>query len=399
VGGEPFFVASASGARLRTADGEEHLDYVCSWGPLILGHAHPEVVEAVARAAARGTTYGAPTEDEVELAELVCRLVPSAERVRFVSSGTEAAMTAVRLSRGITGRDLIVKLVGGYHGHADSFLVAAGSGVATLGIPGSPGVPEAVAELTACCPYNDLDSIEELLARRGARVAAIVVEPVAGNMGVVPPAPGFLEGLRALATRHGSLLVFDEVITGFRVAAGGAQELYGVVPDLTVLGKVLGGGLPVGAVAGPALIMDQLAPEGRIYQAGTLSGNPLAMAAGRATLEALLRREDAFVRLEALGAALERGILEAARRTGTRVTVNRVGSMLTPFLCEGPVRCFEDAKKADPARYGRLFHGLLRRGIFIAPSAFEAMFLSLAHTERDIDATASAFADALAEAL
>ena len=398
VGGEPFFVESAKGARLRTVDGVDLVDYVGSWGPMILGHAHPAVVESVRRAAERGTSYGTPTPDEVELAEIVCRTVPSVDKVRFVSSGTEATMTALRLARGITGRDVAVKLEGGYHGHADAFLVSAGSGVATLGIPGSPGVPAAVAALTATLPFNDLDRARDLMARRGDDVAAIIVEPVAGNMGVVPPEPGYLEGLRALCDRHGALLIFDEVMTGFRVAPGGAQQRYGVRPDLTTLGKVVGGGLPVGAVGGPARLLDRLAPAGPVYQAGTLSGNPLAMAAGRATLEALLGDETAFERLETLSARLEAGIMDAARSADVPVTVQRVGSMLTPFVTGSPVRCLEDAKRADATLYGRLFHGLLGRGVFVAPSAYEAMFVSLAHGEAEVDLTVTAFGEALAEA-
>lgn len=398
VGGEPFFVASAEGARLKDVDGREYIDFVCSWGPLILGHAHPAVVGAIREAALRGTSYGTPTPDEVELAELVCRTVPTIEQVRFVSSGTEATMTALRLARGYTGRDLFVKFEGGYHGHGDSFLVAAGSGVATLGIPGSPGVPEAVAGLTATLPYNDLESLRDLFSKRGDEIAALFIEPIAGNMGVVPPAEGFLAELRELCSKHGALLVFDEVITGFRVAPGGAQELYGVRPDLTTLGKIIGGGLPVGAVGGPAEIMSKLAPEGPVYQAGTLSGNPLAMAAGRVTLETLLGDEEAYETLETRGRELEEGLLKAASAASVPVTISRVGSMMTMFLGPDPVNCFADAKKADTAFYAKVFHGLRERGIYVAPSAFEAMFVSTVHTSEDVARACEAMEESLREA-
>jgi glutamate-1-semialdehyde 2,1-aminomutase len=395
VGGDPFFVVSARGSHLTDADGRDLLDFVCSWGPLVLGHAHPAVVEAVQRAAERGTSYGTPTPDEVELADLVCRTVPSIEQVRFVSSGTEATMTALRLARGATGRDVFVKFEGGYHGHGDSFLVAAGSGVATLGIPGSPGVPDAVAGLTATVPYNDLDAVAGLFKRHGDSIAAVFVEPVAGNMGVVPPRPGFLEGLRSLCTEHGALLVFDEVITGFRVAPGGAQELYGVMPDLTTLGKILGGGLPVGAVGGPRRLMSKLAPEGPIYQAGTLSGNPLAMAAGRAMLETLLSMPAVYDTLEAKGRKLADGMISAAAAASVPATVCRVGSMMTMFLTPDPVWSFADAKKADTGLYRKVFHELLERGVYVAPSAFEAMFVSTAHGDDDLDQACRAWKDAL----
>lgn len=398
VGGEPFFVERAEGCRLWDADGKEYIDYVGSWGPMLLGHAHPAVIEAVKDAAGRGTSYGTPTADEVKLAELVVRAIPSVEMVRLVNSGTEATMSALRLARGITKRDVVIKLEGGYHGHADSFLVAAGSGVATLGIPGSPGVPEPIAQLTATLPFNDLESMKEIFAQRGSEIAAIIVEPVAGNMGVVPPRDGYLQGLRELCSEHGALLIFDEVMTGFRVALGGAQTRYGVTPDLTTLGKIIGGGLPVGAIAGPEKLLSQLAPEGPIYQAGTLSGNPLAMAAGRATLETLFADESAYDRLEASSAKLEAGLLDAAKEADIPVTASRVGSMMTLFLTGTPVTCFTDAKSADTALYGRLFHALVERGYFIAPSAFEAMFISLAHDDKDIEATISAFSEAFSEA-
>lgn len=389
VGGTPFFVARAAGARIEDVDGRSYLDFLGSWGPLILGHAMPAVVEALAEAAQRGTSYGAPTAAEVEMAELIARAVPSMEMVRLVSSGTEAAMSAIRLARGATGRDLVVKFDGCYHGHADSLLVRAGSGGVTFGVPDSRGVPAPLAALTVALPFNDLPAVSQLMAERGREVAVVVVEPVAGNMGVVPPARGYLEGLRELCTRHGALLLFDEVITGFRVAYGGAQSLYGVRPDLTCLGKIIGGGLPVGAYGGRRDLMEQVAPLGGVYQAGTLSGNPLAVAAGLATLRAL---EDpaAYRRLETLGARLEAGLVEAAKRAGVPLTVNRVGSMLTGFFADGPVVDLDSAKRSDTARYGRFFHGMLGRGVFLAPSQFEAAFVSLAHTEEDVDSAARA---------
>ena len=394
VGGEPFFVARAQGARLWDVDGRAYLDYVGSWGPLILGHAAPVVVEAVAAAAARGTSYGAPAPGEVEMAEAIARAYPSIEMVRLVSSGTEAAMSAIRVARGATGRDVLVKFDGGYHGHADSLLVKAGSGGATFSIPDSRGVPAALAALTLTVPFNDAGAVRAIFDARGSEVAAVIVEPVAGNMGVVPPAPGFLEGLRALCTRHGAVLIFDEVITGFRVAYGGAQALYGVRPDLTCLGKIIGGGLPVGAYGGRADLMHQVAPLGGVYQAGTLSGNPLAVAAGLATITALASG-DAYARLEALGERLALGLSAGARDAGIPLTVNRVGSMLTGFFCGGPVTDYATAKRADTERYARFFHALLARGVYVAPSQFEAAFVSLAHTEADVDATVKAATDAL----
>jgi len=394
VGGEPFFVARGAGARLWDVDGRAYLDFVGSWGPLILGHAPPVVVEAVARAAADGTSFGAPTAAEVELAELVQEAYPSMELVRLVSSGTEATMSALRVARAATGRDLVVKFDGCYHGHVDSLLVRAGSGATALGVPDSRGVPEAVARLTVTVPFNDLDAVRAVFDARGDQVAAVIVEPVAGNMGVVPPAPGFLEGLRALCTRHGAVLVFDEVITGFRVAWGGAQARYGVTPDLTCLGKILGGGLPVGAYGGRRELMAQVAPLGGVYQAGTLAGNPLAVAAGLATLRAL-RAGDAYARLEALGARLEAGLRGAADKAGVPLAVNRVGSMLTPFFADAPVTDYAAARRSDTARYARFFHAMLARGVFLPPSQFEAAFVSLAHTAADVDAAVEAARDAL----
>ncbi len=394
VGGTPFFVARAEGARIADVDGRSYIDFLGSWGPLILGHAAGAIVEAVSDAARRGTSYGAPTAGEVEMALMISRAVPSMEMVRLVSSGTEAAMSAIRLARGATGRDVIIKFDGCYHGHADSLLVKAGSGGATFGVPDSLGVPARLAALTLALPFNDVDAVARAFAAHPGEVAAVVVEPVAGNMGVVPPASGFLEGLRELCTRHGSLLIFDEVITGFRVAWGGAQARYGVRPDLTCLGKIIGGGLPVGAYGGSRELMSRVAPLGPVYQAGTLSGNPLAVAAGLATLAAL-ERGNAYERLERLGARMETDLREAGRAAGVPITVNRVGSMLTAFFTEGPVVDYASAKRADTARYARFFHAMLERGVFLAPSQFEAAFVSLAHTDQDLEETARACRQAL----
>ena len=395
VGGEPFFVARGAGSRLWDVDGREYIDFLGSWGPLILGHAPKPVVDAITEAAARGTSYGAPTPLEVEMAEAIIAAYPSIELVRLVSSGTEAAMSAIRVARGATGRSLLLKFDGCYHGHADSLLVKAGSGGATFSIPDSAGVPAPPAGLTLSAPFNDLDTVRGVFKDRGNEIAAVIVEPVAGNMGVVPPRPGFLEGLRELTRAHGALLIFDEVITGFRVAYGGAQELYGVRPDLTCLGKVIGGGLPVGAYGGARALMSHVAPLGDVYQAGTLSGNPLAVAAGLATLRAL-RDRGAYKTLEERGARLEHGLRRAAQKAGTPLTVNRVGSMLTAFFCASPVTDYASAKRADTTRYARYFHAMLERGVFLAPSQFEAAFVSLAHTEADVDAAARACAEALA---
>jgi glutamate-1-semialdehyde 2,1-aminomutase len=389
VGGTPLFIRKAEGARVWDADGRGFIDYLGSWGPLILGHAHPSVVEAITQAAAKGTSYGAPCAAEVELADRVTRLVPSMQKVRFVSSGTEATMSALRLARAFTGRRKFLKFDGCYHGHADALLVAAGSGVATLGIPGSPGVPEGTVADTLTAPYNDLGAVERVVEEHGRDLAAIMVEPVAGNMGCVPPRDGYLQGLRDLATRSGALLVFDEVITGFRLATGGAQVLYGVKPDLTCLGKIIGGGLPVGAYGGRAEIMDQMAPSGPVYQAGTLSGNPLAMAAGIATLD-LLQRAGTYKRLETLTARLHAGLLGAREEADVKVTINRVGSMITLFFTPGPVVDYATAKKSDTALFARFFHALLARGIYFPPAQFETAFVSLAHTEGDIDTTVRA---------
>jgi glutamate-1-semialdehyde 2,1-aminomutase len=385
VGGTPRFIASGEGAWLVDADGNRYLDLVLSWGPLILGHAHPEVLAAVVEAASRGTTYGAPTELEVRLAERVVAAFPSVEMVRFVSSGTEAAMSAVRLARAATGRTAIVKFDGCYHGHADSLLAAAGSGVATLGLPDSPGVTAGTVADTLVVPFNDTSVVEALFAARGRDIAAVLVEPVAGNMGVVPPAPGFLEALRELTRRAGALLVFDEVMTGWRVHPVGAQALYGITPDLTILGKVVGGGLPAAAYGGARALMEQIAPAGPVYQAGTLSGNPVAMAAGVATLD-VLARPGMWERTERWAACAANVLTRAAARAGVPLTVQRVGTMLTPFFTGAPVTNYADAKRADRAAYGAFFHAMLDAGVYLPPSAFESAFTSTAHGEAELDA-------------
>lgn len=398
VGGEPFFVESAAGARLRDVDGNEYIDYVLSWGPLILGHAHPAVVRAVTDAAARGTSYGAPTAAEVELAEAVRGFFPSMERLRFVNSGTEATMSALRLARGFTGRDLVLKFEGCYHGHGDSFLVKAGSGVATLGLPDSPGVPAELSKLTLTVPFNDLEAVEAAFRTHPGRIACVIVEPVVGNAGFIAPVDGFLEGLRRATEEDGALLVFDEVMTGFRVAPGGAQERFGVRPDLTTLGKVIGGGLPVGAYGGRAEVMERIAPSGPVYQAGTLSGNPLAMAAGLAQLR-VLREEDPYPALERKTRRLVEGLLANAAELGIPASGGSFGSMWGVFLAQGPVRSFEDAKRSDVDLFRRFFHAALGRGVFFAPSPYEAGFLSTAHGDDDVEETLSHARDALREAL
>jgi glutamate-1-semialdehyde 2,1-aminomutase len=395
VGGSPVFISSAHGASLVDLDGNAYIDYVMSWGPLILGHAHPTVVEAIRTAAAFGTSYGAPTEAESEMAELVIAMVPSIERVRFCSSGTEATMSALRLARGFTGREKVVKFAGCYHGHGDAFLISAGSGALTNGVPDSPGITAGVSRDTLVVDYNDLDALTEAFRLHGDEIAAVIVEPYVGNMGLVLPLPGFLAGMRDLCTRHGAILIFDEVMTGFRVAPGGVQEREGVTPDLTTLGKIIGGGLPVGAFGGRADIMAKLSPEGPVYQAGTLSGNPLAMAAGLATLRGL-QQPGVYAHLEHLGERFTSGMSAVFTRHGVpHVTAHR-GSMVGFFLTEGPVTNLASAKQSDTGLYGRFFHAMLDRGVYLAPSQFEAGFLSTAHRDLDVDATLAAADESLA---
>jgi glutamate-1-semialdehyde 2,1-aminomutase len=386
VGVDPLFISRAEGCHLWDEDGNRYIDYVCSWGPMILGHGNPEVVKALEDRISKGTSYGAPTELEVELAEIIIDMVPSIEMVRMVNSGTEALMSAVRLARGFTGRDKIIKFEGCYHGHADSLLVSAGSGVATLGIPGSPGVPKDLAMHTISLSYNNLEPVVKTFERYGKDIAAIIVEPVAGNMGLVLPDRDFLSGLRDITKDNGALLIFDEVITGFRVAPGGAQEFYNIMPEITCLGKIMGGGLPVGAFGGRRDIMERMAPEGDIYQAGTLSGNPLAMAAGLATLK-ILKNRDMYDSLEEKGRELFSGLEIAARLAGKVITVNRIGSMGSIFFTKGPVRDYRSAKMADAAKYARFYRAMLERGIYLAPSAFETTFVSTAHDEESIRET------------
>jgi len=396
VGRDPVFIERGDGPYLYDVDGNRYVDYVCSWGPLILGHRHPAVIAALADCLERGTSFGAPTELEVELAKAICAAFPACEMVRLVNSGTEAVMSALRLARAWTGRPKIVKFAGCYHGHADYLLVQAGSGALTFGVPTSPGIPPDVAVNTISAPYNDLETLERIFAREGANIAAVIVEPVAGNMGVVPPRPGFLPGLRKLTQSAGALLIFDEVITGFRVAYGGAQELYGVTPDLTCFGKIIGGGLPVGAYGGGREIMEQVAPQGPVYQAGTLSGNPLAVAAGLATLKEL-QRPGFYAELEAKGARLAAGLQAAAREAGFPAAVNRVGSLLCAFFTGKEVTDYETALSSDPERYAAFFRKMLDRGVYLAPSQFEAAFVSAAHTPEQIDYTVEAAAKAFQE--
>jgi glutamate-1-semialdehyde 2,1-aminomutase len=394
VGMTPLFIREARGSRIVDEDGNEYIDYVASWGPLILGHAHPGVVEAVRTAAGKGTSYGIPTELELRMARMVVEMVPSIEMVRMVNSGTEATMSAVRLARGVTGRGKVVKFNGCYHGHVDSLLVKSGSGVATLGIPGSPGIPHEVARDTVSIRYNDLGAVREVMDAMGGEVAAIIVEPVAANMGVVLPREGFLAGLRELCTQHGALLIFDEVITGFRLAEGGAQQVYGVMPDLTCLGKIIGGGLPVGAYGGKREIMARMAPSGDVYQAGTLSGNPLAMSAGLATLQ-VLKEEGIHEQLESRAAYLAMGMAQAADAAGVKVFQTRVGSIGCAFFTDRVVQDFETAQSSDTRAYAAFFQEMLKRGVYLAPSQFEAFFISAAHSQDDLDRTIEAAKSAL----
>ncbi len=395
VGGAPVFVTRAAGSRIFGADGAEYIDYVASWGPMILGHAHPEVIAAVTETARDGLSFGAPTEREVDFAELVQKRYPSIEMLRCVSSGTEATMSALRVARGFTGRDVIVKCDGAYHGHADALLVQAGSGAATFGTPDSAGVPANLVATTVTVAYNDLDALRALFARDGQRIAAVIVEPVAGNMGCVPPEPGYLEGLVATCEAHGALAIFDEVMTGCRVAPGGAQQRYGVRPHLTALGKIIGGGMPLAVYGGRADIMKQVAPLGPVYQAGTLSGNPVAVAAGMKTLELL--DDQVYATLEQRGAQLQQGLEAALRDTGTTGCVQRVGSMLTLFFHPGPVKNWTDSAASDKARFGRWHAGLLRRGVYWPPSQFEAAFIGAEHTAADVEHTVTAAREALAD--
>jgi len=394
VGGEPFFVDRAVGSRIRDVDGNEYIDYVGTWGPAILGHAPSVVVDAVREAARHGLSYGIPNPLEVEMAELICNWVPSVEKVRMVNSGTEATMSCVRLARGFTGRDKIVKFEGCYHGHVDSLLVRAGSGALTHGQPDSAGVPEALAELTITVPFNDVEALEKTFAAIGPEIAAVIVEPVPANAGLIPPLPGYLQKLRGICSANGALLIFDEVMTGFRVAKGGVQELTGVTPDLTAMGKVIGGGLPVGAFGGRAAIMDHLSPDGPVYQAGTLSGNPLAMAAGLAQLREL-ECTDAWAKLEDLGAQFETAVRAALAAEGKNYAFHRLGSMFCMFFTEGPVTNLADAKKSDTAAFADFFHHCLDNGVYFAPSQFETGFISTAHTPDDIARTAEVAVEAL----
>ncbi len=395
VGRNPLFIARAKGSRLWDVDGNEFIDYVGSWGPMILGHGHEKVLEAIQKAAAYGTSFGAATAREVEMAELITQLVPSIEMVRMVNSGTEATMSAIRLARAYTGREKIIKFEGCYHGHADSFLIKAGSGAMTFGIPDSPGVTKSTGSDTLTAQFNNLTSVQQLVDAHPHQIAGLIVEPVVGNMGCVPPMKGFLEGLRNLCTKHGIVLIFDEVMTGFRVALGGAQQLYKIIPDLTTLGKVIGGGLPVGAYGGKKEIMKMIAPSGAVYQAGTLSGNPLAMAAGIASLRVLMGTPNIYERLEEMSSRLEKGFDRIIQHHKLPLTQNRVGSMFTLFFTSSDVIDYATAKSSDTKKFSRYFNEMLERGIYLAPSQFEAAFLSSAHSQDDVDKTIAAAEESL----
>ncbi|HLC26166.1 MAG TPA: glutamate-1-semialdehyde 2,1-aminomutase [bacterium] len=394
VGRDPVFVARAGGCQIFDVDGKSYIDYVGSWGPMILGHAHPEVIAAIKDAADRGTSFGAPTENEVLLAQKIVQGVPSVEMVRLVNSGTEAVISAIRVARAYTGKDKILKMAGCYHGHDNSMLVKAGSGAITLGIPDSPGVPAALAQLTLTVPYNDLAAVEQVLRKEAGQIACLIVEPVAGNMGVIPPAPGYLQGLRDLTSQYGVLLIFDEVITGFRLAFGGAQSVYGVIPDMTCLGKIIGGGLPVGAYGGKRQIMEIVAPSGPVYQAGTLSGNPLAVAAGLKTLE-LLEDDAVYAHIDQITGQLCRGLQDQLQEFRIPCQLNRVGSLFTLFFTQKKVTDYDSAKSADTERFSRYFRVMLEEGIYLPPSQFEALFVSMAHTEREVEKTLEASERAL----
>ena len=389
VGGTPPFITRGEGSHIFDADGNEYIDYIGSWGPLLLGHRHPEILAAIEEALTRGTSFGAPTEQEIELAETIRAMVPSMELVRLVNSGTEATMSALRVARGFTNRDVTIKFEGCYHGHVDSLLVKAGSGVATLGLPDSPGVPKGFSDTTITLPFNNTEAVEQAFANHGEKIAAIIVEPVCGNMGCIPPAPGFLESLRAITAKHDSLLIFDEVMTGFRVAPGGAQQLYNIKPDLTTLGKVIGGGLPIAAYGGRQDIMAHVAPSGPIYQAGTLSGNPLAVSAGLAMLRYIQTHPEIYQQFHAATAAL-------AASASKGITVNRVGSMMTWFFTPAPVTDYDTAKHSETSRFKRFFHAMIERGIYLPPSQFEALFVSTAHSEEDLKRTAEAASESFA---
>jgi glutamate-1-semialdehyde 2,1-aminomutase len=396
VGTEPVFIDHAQGCRVYDADGNSYIDYIGSWGPMILGHRHPAVIDAIQKVLEKGTSFGAPTALELELAEMVIEAVPSIKMVRMVNSGTEATMSAVRLARGFTDRDKIIKFDGCYHGHADTLLVEAGSGVATLNIPGSPGVPESVVQNTLSLPFNDLEALKKVMEKQGDQIAGIIVEPIGGNMGMVPPVPGFLEGLRLITEKYGALLIFDEVMTGFRVAYGGAQSIYNITPDLTCLGKIIGGGLPVGAYGGRGDIMEHIAPQGPVYQAGTLSGNPVAMAAGLATLKEL-KKPGFYDSLDERSSQLSEGLAATARKFGIPLTSAREGSMLGMFFTRNEVNSFEDAKTSDLEMFSAYYKGMLEKGIYLAPSQFEAGFVSAAHTTKDIEETIAAAEEVMAD--